>query len=292
MSNICISAIVTTHNRARLLPRALDSVLAQTRPADEVIVIDDGSTDETQATLASRYPAIRNIRQNQSGVSAARNRAIQAASGDWLAFLDDDDAWLPEKLALQQQAIEDSPGYRLCHGDEIWIRNGRRVNPMDKHKKQGGWIYPQCLPRCVISPSCVIIHRSVFTDIGHFDTDLPACEDYDLWLRICAQEAVLFIDQPLIEKYGGHEDQLSRKHWGMDRFRMIALEKMLASNQLNEDNRRLTLETLLEKLTIYRNGAEKRGKHDAVAQTQQRLDHYAALLPAANTNQQNKISCC
>ncbi len=101
---------------------------------------------------------------------------------------------------------------RVCHTDEIWIRNGRRVNARKKHGKKGGWIFQHCLPLCAMSPSSIMIHRDVFTALGGFDERLPACEDYDLWLRITARYPVLFTRQPLIEKYGGHDDQLSRKY--------------------------------------------------------------------------------
>lgn len=283
-----ITAVITTHNRIKLLPRSLDSVVNQTRAADEIMVIDDGSSDGSDQFIRNCYPNVRYIYQEHSGISAARNTAIRRADSEWLAFLDDDDAWHPEKLDTQLKALDKQPEYRLCHSDEIWIRNGRRVNATNKHKKQGGWIYPQCLPMCVISPSSVVIHRSVFEDVGLFDEDLPACEDYDLWLRICAREPVLLINQALIRKYGGHEDQLSRKHWGMDRFRIQSLEKILSSNTLNTEYRQATLQMLIEKIVIYINGARKRGKEKEVSELQKRLITYQQSY----TVTQDKLSCC
>ena len=112
---------------------------------------------------------------------------------------------------------------------------------MHKHAKAGGWIYTHCLPLCAISPSAVLIHRSIFDCVGLFNEQLPACEDYDLWLRICARFPVHFIPEPLIIKYGGHDDQLSRRYWGMDRFRIQALEDILASGVLTEEHRQATL---------------------------------------------------
>jgi len=286
-----ITAVITTHNRVDLLPRALDSVLQQTRPADEIIIVDDGSTDATAAWLEQLDSHITIISQQQQGISAARNSAIRAASGQWLAFLDDDDSWLPDKLERQMQALADEPQYRLCHGEEIWMRNGRRVNAMDKHRKQGGHIYPQCLPLCVISPSAVMIHHSIFKDIGMFDESLPACEDYDLWLRICSQEPVLFIDSPIITKYGGHEDQLSRKYWGMDRFRIVALEKILEDPALSSEYRNLTLDMLVKKITIYIKGALKRNKHDEIIDYTQRLQSYQAQLARHGPTYQDTAAC-
>ncbi|MDJ0807787.1 MAG: glycosyltransferase family A protein [Gammaproteobacteria bacterium] len=265
-----ISVIIPTFNRAHTLPRALDSVFAQSRPADEVLIIDDGSEDETRELVERDYPQCRYFHQENSGVSRARNLGIHEARGDWIALLDSDDAWLPDKLQRQQQALTDHPGNRLCHTEEIWIRNGSRVNAMHKHRKSGGHIFRACLPLCVISPSSVLLHRALLEEIGSFDETLPACEDYDLWLRICAREPVLFINEPLIVKHGGHADQLSHKHWGMDRFRVQALEKLIATNTLHETDLSAAIHMLLEKAGILAQGAEKRGKV-------QRADHYRRL---------------
>jgi glycosyltransferase involved in cell wall biosynthesis len=255
-----ISVVIPTHNRRRLLARALDSVLSQTVKADEILVIDDGSTDDTDRFVAKTYPQVRLLRQENLGVSAARNAGIRAARGELIAFLDSDDEWLPRKLERQLEAMESSPSSLLCHTDEIWIRRGRRVNPMKKHRKFGGWIFERTLPLCVISPSSVVAERRLLDDVGLFDESLPACEDYDLWLRVCSRFPVLFLDEPLIVKHGGHEDQLSRRHWGMDRFRIQALQKILAEPHLRDVDRRSAEAALAEKVEIYSRGAEKRGR--------------------------------
>jgi glycosyltransferase involved in cell wall biosynthesis len=273
-----ISVIIPSHNRASSLPRALDSVLAQTQPAHEIIVVDDGSQDETSSLLARRYPDCRYLYQPNRGVSSARNLGISQARGEWIALLDSDDAWLPDKLALQTEALGQHPGLRICHTEEVWIRNGVRVNPMRKHAKQGGRIFQRCLPLCVISPSSVVLHKCLFEEYGDFDTRLPACEDYDLWLRLCAHEEVIFIQQPLTVKYGGHADQLSRRHWGMDRFRVQALEKILKSTSLNESDRQATLAVLIEKAGILAQGAEKRSQHSRAAHYRRLQSDYRAQL--------------
>ena len=270
-----ISVIIPTYNRAHILPRALDSVLAQTQLPIEIIVVNDGSTDGTKSVL-SNYPGLKIIDQQHSGVSAARNIGLEHTNGEWIAFLDSDDEWLPEKLEQQWAAICNDDKL-ICHTEEIWIRNGQRVNPMKKHQKFGGMIYERCLPLCVISPSSVMIHRSVFHDVGLFDETLEVCEDYDLWLRICAKYSVLFIDEPLMVKYGVHEDQLSRKHWGMDRFRVKALEKMLDSEELNEDLRRATIEMLILKCKIIINGMKKRRKDVEAKEWQEKLNLYLSF---------------
>ncbi|MDX2456439.1 MAG: glycosyltransferase [Gammaproteobacteria bacterium] len=256
-----ISVIIPSWNRADRLGAALDSVYAQSVAPHEVIVVDDGSTDNTRELLSRHYLDVHTIFQQNKGVSQARNTGITAATGDWIALLDSDDRWEPGKLEQQQAAIRANPGFKLCHSDEIWIRNGKRVNPMKKHAKHGGRIFRYCLPLCVISPSTVMIHRDLFTEMGLFDETLPACEDYDLWLRICAVYPVLYVDQPLIIKVGGHADQLSRRYWGMDRFRIQALEKILAADVLGEQDHAAALETLLEKTAIMIQGAVKHDNH-------------------------------
>lgn len=274
-----ISVIIPTYNRAEVLVRALDSVLAQSRPADEIIVVDDGSTDHTEKVMQD-YPEARYLQQDNLGVSAARNLGIAVANGDWLAFLDSDDEWLPHKLEKQCELVAANPDFKLVHTEEIWIRNGKRVNQMDKHEKAGGDIFQRCLPLCAISPSSVMIHRSLFDELGKFDETLPACEDYDLWLRICAQEQVLYESEPCIVKYGGHEDQLSRKYWGMDRFRIQALEKILEQDVLSAEQKRAAIEMLLEKIRVYVLGAQKRDKEQEVAQYESKAAHYRRQLEA------------
>ncbi len=271
-----VSVIIPTHNRARLLERALQSVLAQGRSVQEIIVVDDGSTDSTEEVVCTRFPQAHYSREPNRGVSHARNRGIEAASGDWLAFLDSDDEWLPQKLAWQERMLAANPQYKICHTDEIWIRDGTRVNAMKKHAKAGGFIFERCLPLCVISPSSVLIHRSVFDGVGLFNEDLPACEDYDLWLRICAHFPVLYVDRQLIIKYGGHADQLSHRYGAMDRFRIIALENILREN-LSPQYYRAALNMLITKIDIYLQGAIKRDKQEEITKYRQKQRYYLSL---------------
>lgn len=273
-----ISVIIPTHNRANLLRRSINSILQQKTLPFEIIVVDDGSTDYTGKMIVSEFPDIIYFKQPQQGVSAARNKGIQLANSPWLAFLDSDDEWLPDKLTFQQHALSQNPTMKVCHSDEIWVRNGQRVNPHRKHRKTGGWIFKHCLPLCAISPSSVLIHQSVFDVVGVFDENLPACEDYDLWLRITHQFPVLYVDEPLLVKYGGHNDQLSRKHWGMDRFRIFALVKLLENDQLQADDRKAACQTLTAKLQIFINGARKRNKEHEAHHYQQLLELYSHEL--------------
>lgn len=269
-----VSVIIPSYNRAHLLPRCLDSVIAQECSPSEIIVVDDGSTDSTRSLLQGSYPGIKVITQANKGVSAARNAGIRAATGDWLAFLDSDDAWLPGKLDRQLEAIEASPGSNIAHTDEIWIRNGVRVNPRRKHKKYGGSIFKYCLPLCVISPSSVMIHRRVFDRVGLFDETLPVCEDYDLWLRICARMPVLFIREPLITKYGGHDDQLSTRYRGMDRYRIRSIGRILNEVELEPSDRSAAIAAMLGKIRIYLNGARKHDNQVFVRECEMLLEQY------------------
>lgn len=282
-----ISVIIPTYNRAHTLVRALDSVLAQTRTADEIIVIDDGSTDDTPRLMERDYKSVKYFYRENRGVSAARNTGIRKATGDWIAFLDSDDEWLPEKLQLQLQRLAQNKKCRIIHNEEIWIRNGVRVNQMNKHRKFGGMIFNYCLPLCVISPSAVMIHRSIFDRVGVFDESLPACEDYDLWLRICAFYPVEYIEEPLILKHGGHDDQLSRQFWGMDRFRIQALEKILDSGVLTAPQMAAAIETLTEKCTIYMAGAEKRKRWQEVSRYQALVSRYKDRYDTENPHANN-----
>lgn len=265
-----LSIIIPSYNRAHTLKRALDSVFAQHNLAEfesEVIVVDDGSSDTTAQLIRQHYPQVVYLRQDNLGVSAARNHGLRESSADWLAFLDSDDQWLPHKLQRQFDLLEQSDAV-VCHTEEQWIRNGKRVNQMKKHQKQGGQIFEQCLALCAMSPSSIIINRQVLQQVGNFDESLPACEDYDLWLRICARFEVAYVEQACINKYGGHADQLSRQHWGMDRFRVIALQNLLQDDSaepfLASSQRELALQTLLNKLQILRNGAKKRDNQTLV----------------------------
>jgi glycosyltransferase involved in cell wall biosynthesis len=273
-SELKVSVIIPTYDRIETLPRALRSVINQTFSDWELIVVDDGSTDYTVEMILRDYPTVRLHRQENGGVSSARNSGVALASGEWIAFLDSDDVWLPEKLERQLSALANEPELRLSHTDEIWIRNDRSVNQPKAYTKAGGGIYHRCLPLCCICPSSVLLRRDLFDEIGGFDETFPVCEDYDLWLRITAREPVHYLDEALVRKYGGHEDQLSTTTWGMDRYRVRALEKILSEEILSPKDQLLTKETLIKKLRILIAGARKRGNQEVVAEYEPRLSEW------------------
>lgn len=256
-----VSVIVPTFNRERFINAAIDSVLAQTYRHFELIVVDDGSTDTTPDLLAAYGDAVRVIRQPNQGVSAARNTGIRASQGEYIALLDSDDYWKREKLACQIDFFSTHPDAGICQTEEIWIRNGVRVNPKKKHRKYSGMIFEKTLPLCLVSPSAVMIRKSLLDEVGLFDTRLPACEDYDLWLRIAWKHPVHLIDTPLIVKRGGHPDQLSRTP-ELDKYRIQALLKILTQAALSESQRAAALAMLSEKCTIFANGCLKRGRSE------------------------------
>lgn len=262
-----VSVIIPTFNRANCLTRAIDSVLFQTFSGYELIVVDDGSTDETSDLLSSYGRRLRIIHQSNQGVSAARNTGINSAKGEFIALLDSDDAWREDKIAQQMAFFKAHPQAMLCQTEEIWIRNGTRVNPKKRHQKFSGMIFEKTLPLCLVSPSAVMIRRSIFNEIGLFDETLPACEDYDLWLRITWKYPVFLIDKPLIYKYGGHDDQLSRLP-ELDKYRILALVKILRQNCLSPSQQMAALATLTEKCRIFAGGCLKRGKIEEAAHYQ------------------------
>ena len=254
------TVIIPVYNREKLIKRAIDSALNQSKLSQEIIIVNDGSIDQTQNVLLEYQDKIQIIEQSNRGVSAARNAGILSAKNEWLAFLDSDDEWHKDKLLKAEEFYDKNPQYKIFQSEEIWIRNSKRVNPKIKHTKYEGWIYKQCLPLCIVSPSAVVIHKDVFDDVGLFDEQFIVCEDYDLWLRITRKYPIGLDDYQGLIKYGGHEDQLSQKYWGMDRFRIMAMEKQLNDPTLSVEHRGWTLEAVISKLKILISGYKNRDK--------------------------------
>jgi len=256
-----ISIIIPTYNRHELVREAIASVMAQSYRDFELIVVDDGSGDGT-AEVIPEFPQVRYVYQPNRGVAAARNHGVALSNGEWLAFLDSDDIWQPRKLEHQLVFFTAHAEAQICQTEEIWLRNGVRVNPHHKHCKTGGDIFARSLELCLVSPSAVMLSRDLFERTGGFDESFPACEDYDLWLRIAVTLPVYLLEIPLVLKRGGHADQLSRCFWGMDRFRIQSLCKLLDTDILSVEQRRLTEHMLWKKCTILAQGARKRGQND------------------------------
>ena len=267
-NNMSYSVVIPTYNRAHVLVRAIDSVLNQTVKAAEIIVVDDGSNDQTRALVENDYPDVILITQENQGVSVARNNGFDHVNSDWVALLDSDDEWLSRKMELQLLELERT-ALLVCHSEEIWIRDGVRVNAKNKHKKKRGDIFSDCLHLCAMSPSSIVMHRDIWQEFGGFDEEFIVCEDYDFWLRLCAKYEVALIDDPQVKKYGGHADQLSRQYFGMDKYRILAMQKLLHENLLRKQSEQLEM-VLQKKLTILYQGALKHKNHELLAFCEQR----------------------
>ncbi|HVB82219.1 MAG TPA: glycosyltransferase family A protein [Candidatus Binataceae bacterium] len=265
-----ISVIIPTHNRRAMLREALASVGAQRGASFEIIVVDDGSTDGTWQDLSgydqsARRDDIRATRTGRRGPAAARNRGIAMARGALIAFLDSDDLWMPEKLAHQGLFMRNNPDCAISQTGETWLRDGRRVNPGRRHRKRPGDIFADALRTCLISPSAVVLRRGLLDQVGGFDEDMAACEDYDLWLRILTRHQVGLLDEPLAVRRAGHPGQLSTTVPALDRFRILALAKLLADVSLNAAKRTAAAAVMAGKCLIYGKGLARRNRHDDAA---------------------------
>jgi glycosyltransferase involved in cell wall biosynthesis len=256
------SVVIPTFNRNETLTRAIKSIYQQTLKASKVVVVDDGSTDSTpesmqtfsEQSLPFRFEYIQ--LQTNKGVSHARNIGVKTCTTQWIAFLDSDDEWLPNKMQAQLRLAEQLPHAPLIHCNEKWLRLGSHLNQLKKHQKFGGRIFQKCLPLCVISPSAAVI-RSELLDEYPFDEDFPVCEDYDLWLQITSKYDVGFVDEPLIVKHGGHSDQLSTQYVAMDYWRIKAMMKHLDSTFLSQVELQELVKEALKKCKILLKGYVK-----------------------------------
>ena len=270
-----ISVVIPTLNRINTLQRALDSVINQTYKPAEIIVVDNGSSDGTLKFLREQYPKITILTEKKIGVSSARNKGIKKSINQWIALLDSDDAWHPRKLEIQTNMLDSAlKEYNLIHTDEVWFRNNKYINQMKKHKKQGGYIFERCLSLCCISPSSVLFKKNILDKVGLFDESLPVCEDYDMWLKICSSEEVLFAQDKLTYKYGGHKDQLSKSYWGMDRFRIKSIENIIKNFDLTYKQKKQAKKELIKKLKIIINGAFKRNNLSIVNEFSTKLEYW------------------
>ena len=261
--NPAVSVIIPAYNRSRFLEKAVESVLDQRFSDYELIIVDDGSTDDTASVVKKYGNSIRYIRQENRGPSAARNRGIEASRGNLVAFLDSDDWWHRDKLSVQTAAMNSAPKFFISHTEEIWYRGGKLLNPKKKHRKLSGEIFQKSLKICMVSMSTVMVRRYLFDLVGLFDEDLPCCEDYDFWLRVAVSHRFLLIDRPLTYKEGGRNDQVSVIYRvGMDRFRIKSLVNLLRDSCLQREQEELAVAELKRKCRIYGNGCIKHGRRE------------------------------
>ncbi len=263
---IPVSVVIPTYNRAELLCRALLSVFRQTVECEEILIIDDGSTDASHKSLAglldgSPGPEVRLFLKENRGPAAARNLGIDEARCETIAFLDSDDHWQKEKLAIQFGMMEKNPDYLISHTRERWLRRGQHLNQKKRHIPRHGDIFNQCLELCAVGMSTVMLKKKIFNRIGQFDSSMRCCEDYDFWLRTSCRYPFLLIDEALTIKEGGRDDQVSYQYRiGMDRLRIDSLLRLLKSGLLDELQERQTVQELLRKCKIFGRGCLKHGK--------------------------------
>ncbi len=264
--DLLVSVVIPTRDRAELVVRAVASVLTQTHAALDVVVVDDGSTDDTAARLASlgddRVRVLRHGRVR--GVSAARNAGLAVARGGYLALLDSDDEWLPAKIERQLVFLR-RHGLAICQTQEIWMRGGRRVNPGRIHQKTGGYFFERALGRCLVSPSTVLFTRAYWREMGGFDESLPACEDYDLWLRTLVRHPIGLLDEFLTVRHGGRPDQLSAVYVGQDLFRIRSMVRLLRQPDVKDWHKDCIVKELQCKTRHYAQGCLKRDKPEEAA---------------------------
>jgi|WetSurMetagenome_2_1015567.scaffolds.fasta_scaffold170981_1 glycosyltransferase involved in cell wall biosynthesis len=260
-----ISVIIPTYNRKKLLCRAIDSVMRQTFHDFELIVVDDASEDGTHglAYFSGENTVVQYIGLPlHRGVAAARNLGVSKSLGTWICFLDSDDEWHKDKLKKQVAWHEAHKELRISQTQEIWIRNSVRVNPPKTHAKIHGIQFKENLERCMITPSSVMMEKRLFLEMGGFNESLPACEDYDLWLRITSAYPVGLLDELLLTRYGGHDDQLSSMVPILDRFRIRGIVDIMNSGKLSQEQNDWAGRQLVKKAEILAGGHKKRGKKD------------------------------
>jgi len=266
-----VAVVIPTYNRRAMVCEAVKSVLAQRNAKFELIVVDDGSTDGTWDELTqiaavandhAQWEMMRIERTPNRGPATARNTGVAIAAAPFVALLDSDDLWLPYKLNRQIAFMRDHPEYAISQTEEIWMRNGRRVNPGARHRKRAGDLFADSLLTCLISPSAVIMRTDLFREADGFDEDLAAAEDYDLWLRLLTDHKVGLVDEQLVIRRAGHPGQLSATVPALDRFRILALLKLLAREDFAPERRIKVCEVLSEKCAIYAKGLKRRARAD------------------------------
>ena len=277
----CVSVVVPVHNRRTLIDDAVSSVLAQRLPDGwslELIVVDDGSTDGTAEYLLARAegdPRVRVRTIHHSGFpGAVRNRGVEWARGNFLAFLDSDDRWLPGKLA-RQIALHDETRCVWSHTRERWVRDGREVSQRRMKHRRRGDIFADALVKCIVGPSTVMMETSLFRDTGGFREDVEVAEDYEYWLRLLSNHPIEYVDEPLTEKRAGPWEQLSEKYGRIEGFRIAALRDLVARRLFvrpdSRERQRQAVEELRRKGAIYCAGARKRGRDDVAEKMEKDL---------------------
>ncbi len=254
-----VSVIIPTYNRAYILPKAIESVLNQSYPNLELIVVDDGSRDKTP-WLVTKYK-LKYLRLPKNfGPSFARNRGLFHSKGAFIAFLDSDDIFVRDKIERQVSFLIHYPQYKIVQSEEVWYKGEKRINPKKYHAKANGFFLDRAVKLCVVSISTVLMKKEIFEKVGYFDEEFPLCEDYEFWLRVALFYPIGLINEPLVIKSGGRKDQLSSTK-GLDFYRVKALIKVFRKYQhiLKPEEKLLLLGEAQRKAKIFLKGAYKHG---------------------------------
>ena len=268
-----VSVVIPTFNREVLIQRALHSVIKQQNVRTEIIVVDDGSTDNTEQVIREKFKSVKYLKKNNAGVSSARNIGIKNANGNFIALLDSDDEWERSKLEIQLKYLRENHTVNFVHCNEKWIKSGFEIRQKKYHDRRPINLFERSLRRCLISPSSVLLRKELLETVGVFDETLPACEDYDLWLRILVREEIGYIEDQLITKYGGHTDQLSIQTRYLDLYRLQSLVKLIKSPRLS-NTQKMQIEKEIEyKSKIILAGAKKHENYFVINQYNQILSN-------------------
>jgi glycosyltransferase involved in cell wall biosynthesis len=236
-----VSAVIPTYNYARYVADAVESALAQCLPGLEVVVVDDGSTDATADVLRRFGGRIRYVRQENRGLSAARNTGIRVARGRYLAFLDSDDLWLPGKLSEQAAWLDAEPEVGLVYGEALIVDERSTEEPtLHSHwaPHPSGWVWPALVRQNVVPSPTPMVRREVFERVGPFDETLTACEDWDMWIRVSRVCPFAYVDR-VVAKYRRHHANMSLDYERMMANGLRVLEKAFASPRRSPALRRL-----------------------------------------------------
>jgi glycosyltransferase involved in cell wall biosynthesis len=254
--------IIPVYNRFELLMQAAASVLSQDYTDFELIIADDGSEKEISTAAGLGDERVRVVRLKHTGLPGlVRNRGAEAARGRYLAFLDSDDLWKPEKLMLQSEYFAEHPERKICHHRERWERDGRTISQSSQRHRREGDVFADALKKCIIGPSTVMMERELFLETGGFREDLEIAEDYEYWLRITAFHRIGYIDRPLTVKRAGGWEQLSEKYGQIEVFRIRGLKSLVDSGFFPPEKEPAARKELRRKCRIYAAGCRKRGRY-------------------------------
>lgn len=252
-----VSVIIPTFNRAEFLTRSISSVLNQSYNDLELIIVDDGSTDETKEVVESfKDSRLSFYHKSNGGVSSARNLGVSKAQGEYIAFLDSDDEWQLDKISTQVSYLKNT-GKVLVHTAEKWLRDGKVVKQKKHHQKNGGDMFIRSLQGCVISPSSVLMKKSLYEKVGGMREDFVVCEDYDFWLKVTSLHDIGFLEEEFVNKYAGHADQLSFKFFAMDYWRVKSMAWVYQNRPLSEERAKALLKSAQKKCQYLLKGYKK-----------------------------------